>query len=225
MKSGVIFDLDGTLVDSLPGIAASLNRTLTAHGLPGQSHANVRRFIGDGLRTLIRRAAPVGSTQEQLDSMLRYYMPDYAATWRDGTQLFPGIAAALAELSREGTPLAILSNKTHDFTVEMVRELLPSAHFTAVLGLREGMPPKPDPRGALEIAARLDLPPSSCFFVGDSTMDIEVAANAEMNALAVTWGYHDRTLLEAAGATTFVETVSDLVPALRDLHENQSTAR
>lgn len=214
MNSGVIFDLDGTLVDSLPGIAASLNRTLAQHGFPGHPDLTVRTFIGDGLRTLIQRAAPAGSSPALIDSLLATYIPDYSATWREGTRLFPGIENALSELTATGTPLAILSNKVHKFTVEIVRELLPEIPFACVLGLRDGMAPKPDPAGAREIADRLGLPTASCLLIGDSTMDLEVAAHAGMRCLAVTWGYHDRSQLHAAGAKHWIETPAELVPTI-----------
>lgn len=209
VKPSLIFDLDGTLVDSLPGIAASLNRTLDAHGLPGHSNAMVRSFVGDGLATLIQRAA--GSHDPALlDSLIRCYRADYDASWSAGTRPYPGIVHLLGELARDGHKLAVLSNKTHEFTVNMVRAIFPSVHFSKVLGLREGMRPKPAPGGALELLAALGDPPSQCLLIGDSVMDIDTAANAGMKCIAVTWGYHDRPHLAAANPWKMVETVDAL---------------
>lgn len=110
MPRAYIFDLDGTLVDSLPGIAASLNRTLNLHGLPGHSHANVRSFIGAGAAVLVRRALDTVSRPDLQGSVLKNFSADYALSWPSGTSPYPGIPALLARLRVEGIPLAILSN-------------------------------------------------------------------------------------------------------------------
>lgn len=209
MKPSLVFDLDGTLVDSLPGIAASLNRTLAAHGLPGHSNTMVRTFIGDGLKTLIQRSVS-NRDPELLDSLLRFYKADYEASWTHGSRPYPGIIHLLTELGHDGHKLAVLSNKTHEFTATMVRAIFPSIHFTKVLGLRDGMRPKPAPAGAHEILSSLGDPPTNCFLVGDSVMDIETAANAGMKSIAVTWGYQDRGKLLAAKPTKLVESVEGL---------------
>lgn len=213
MKPCLIFDLDGTLVDSLPGIAASLNRTLSAHGLSGHSDARVRSFIGDGIRNLILRAIPAGSEPALLESLLGLYRKDYALSWQSGSSVYPGVANLLDELQKSGFEMAALSNKTHDFTVEMARTMFPAIRFTAVLGQRDGMPHKPHPAGALQLADMLGASPADCVVIGDSTMDLETAANAGMRAIAVGWGYHDRDRLLAAGATRLIEHPSEL-PAL-----------
>lgn len=213
MKPCLIFDLDGTLVDSLPGIAASLNRTLTAHGLPGHSDARVRSFIGDGIRNLILRAIPKGTEPARFESLLGLYRKDYALSWQSGSTIYPGIANLLQELQKSGFEMAVLSNKTHDFTVEMVRTMFPAVRFTAVLGQRDGIPHKPDPAGAFQLADMLGSSPANCVVIGDSTMDLQTAANAGMRGIAVGWGYHDRARLLAAGATHLIDEPFEL-PAL-----------
>jgi phosphoglycolate phosphatase len=213
VKPCLIFDLDGTLVDSLPGIAASLNRTLTAHGLPGHSDARVRSFVGDGLRNLILRAAPQGADPGLSESLLGLYRKDYALSWKSGSTVYPGVANLLDELQRSGFQMAILSNKVHDFTVDMAGAMFPAIRFAAVLGQRDGIPHKPNPAGALQLADILGCSPGNCVVIGDSTMDLETAANAGMRAIAVTWGYHDRHQLIAAGATCLIDHPSEL-PAL-----------
>jgi phosphoglycolate phosphatase len=213
VKPCLIFDLDGTLVDSLPGIAASLNRTLTAHGLPGHSDDRVRSFIGDGIRNLMLRAIPRGAEPATVESLLGLYRKDYALSWQSGTTVYPGVANLLDELQRSGFEMAVLSNKVHDFTVEMVHAMFPSIRFAAVLGQRDGIPHKPNPAGALQLADILGTSPGNCVVIGDSTMDLETAANAGMRAIAVTWGYHDRDRLAAAGATRLIGHPAEL-PAL-----------
>lgn len=211
--SCLLFDLDGTLVDSLPGIANSLNRTLDAHGMPGLSHEHVRSIIGKGLPHLIRNAAPAGTDAAAIDSLLALYRRDYSLTWRDGSQLYDGVAAMLDQLQRRHLPLAVLTNKTHEFAVEMVAELFPSVPFQPVVGIRDGTPHKPDPSAALYIAGILGVDPSSCALVGDSTMDLETACNAGMAGIGACWGYHDRPRLAAAGATRLIAHPAEL-PAL-----------
>lgn len=208
----LIFDLDGTLIESLPGIAASLNRALISHGLPGQSLANVRSFIGDGAVKLVQRALATVSRVDLTESMLRNFAADYAVSWPRGTSVYPGMHELLAELEKRSIPLTVLSNKPHAFTVEIVEKLFPHIHFSAVLGNSENLPHKPDPTGALEIAASLDIVPEDCVIIGDSTMDLDTAKNACMKSIAVTWGYHDRDRL--TGADIIVDTMEQLAEAL-----------
>ncbi len=214
MKPCLIFDLDGTLVDSLPGIAASLNRSLSAHGLPEHPDAAVRGFVGDGLRTLVRRAAPAGTAAAGIDSLVGLFKADYDLTWQDGTVAYPGIHGLLHELVRSGFELAVLSNKTHEFTVEIARVLFPEIHFSVVLGQRDGIPHKPDPAGALQIARTLGAAPENCVVIGDSITDLETAANAGMRAIGVAWGYHDRARLLAAVAEAIIDHPSELPAVL-----------
>jgi phosphoglycolate phosphatase len=210
VKSPLIFDLDGTLVDSLPGIAASLNRSLTAHGLPGHSDAAIRSFVGNGMLTLIRRAAPTAADPDLLASLARFFKADYEISWPQGTSAYPGISNVLGDFQSSGHPLAVLSNKPHDFTVEMVSRVFPGVCFTMVLGQREAMPHKPDPSGALLIANAFGVAPEHCLVIGDSTIDLETATNAGMKAVAVAWGYHDEARLLAAGASCVAATVGEL---------------
>ena len=214
MKPCLIFDLDGTLVDSLPGIAASLNRSLAAYQQPVHPEAAVRGFVGDGLRMLVERAAPTVTEPAHIDMLIAYFKKDYELNWQLGTKAYPGIIHMLDELQKSGFPLAVLSNKTHDFTVAMVRGLFPGIHFAKVLGLREGIPHKPHPAGAFQIATALGTDARNCVMIGDSTIDMETAVNADMKAVAVTWGYHDRPKLTAAGARKFIDHPSELARIL-----------
>jgi phosphoglycolate phosphatase len=214
VKPCLIFDLDGTLVDSLPGIAATLNRTLSAHGLPEHQDNIVRGFIGNGLRNLIVRAAPQETDSSLIETMLGVYQQDYQLSWASGTHVYPGIHSMLAHLLAAGFSMSILSNKVHAFTVEMIRVIFPTVPFAAVLGQREGIPHKPHPAGALQISNMISAAPENCVIIGDSTMDIETAINAGMRSIAVSWGYHDRAPLLAAGAGKIIDSPSELPPLL-----------
>jgi phosphoglycolate phosphatase len=212
MRPGLIFDLDGTLVDSLPGIAASLNRALGQLGLPTHGSAEVRSFIGNGSLELARKAVPAGSQDELAHRVEAAFKTDYAATWPEGTAPYAGIPDCLTALAAAGFPLAVLSNKPHDFTVEIVERLFPGVPFAPVFGQRPEIPRKPDPEAALQIARHWEMAPQHCRFVGDSTVDLATAAAAGIPAVAVTWGYHDAAELRAAGSACLVENPRDLPP-------------
>ena len=210
MHACLIFDLDGTLVDSLPAIAASLNRTLAQHHMPGHPESVVRSFIGNGLRNLLEQAAPRDTPPGVIDELLETYRADYDATWPSGTVVYPGIHDLLVSLRDQGTTLAVLSNKVDAFTRTMTAVLFPEIPFGCVLGQRDGVPHKPDPSGALEIKRALGASAEKCTIVGDSTVDLETARNAGMRFIGVSWGYHGRARLEEAGAGTVVDHASQI---------------
>jgi len=210
VKQALIFDLDGTLVDSLRGIAASLNHALAKSGLPGHPLSAVRGFIGNGSRILIKRAAPINANDALLHTVEQAFKSDYDLTWQQGTTVYDGIAELLESLQIADHPLAVLSNKPHPFTETIVANLFPTIRFASALGQRAGIPHKPDPAGALEIANRLQLRPEDCIIIGDSTMDLETARNAGMQAIAVTWGFHDRDRLVEAGALVIADDPASL---------------
>jgi phosphoglycolate phosphatase len=195
VKHGLIFDLDGTLVDSLEGIAASLNHALAASGSPTHSLSAVRGFIGNGARVLVERAAPAGAEESLIESLEKEFKDHYELHWPAGTTPYDGVLPLLETLRNRGYPLAVLSNKPHPFTTEMVSRLFPTIQFSAVLGQRAGIAHKPDPAGAIEISRNFGLDPRDCVVIGDSTMDIETAHNAGMDSIAVTWGFHERERL------------------------------
>lgn len=210
MSNGLIFDLDGTLVDSLPGIATSLNLALTDHGKPVHSTTAVRSFIGNGARELVIRALGGGVSALEIEAVEDSFKVHYAGNWQSGTLVFPGVPGLLKRFAAAGYRLAVLSNKPHDFTVEIVRYFFPDIAFHAVFGQRPEVPRKPDPAGALEIAVAFELPPAACVMIGDSTMDLETGARAGMHTVAVTWGYHDAGHLMAARPDVLADSLEDL---------------
>lgn len=216
MKQGLLFDLDGTLVDSLPGIAASLNHALSGMGFPTHDRSAVRGFIGNGSWILAKRAAPAGSPDEVVNAIELAFKEHYSVRWQEGTVPFAGVSEMLGLLREHGHPLAVLSNKPHPFTAEIVASLFPGIAFDAVVGQRPGIPHKPDPSGALEIVRIFGLPPEDCVLIGDSTIDLETARNADIRSIAVTWGYHDRGPLLAGGPEMVVDDVSSLIAAVSD---------
>ncbi len=210
MNHGLIFDLDGTLVNSLAGIATSLNQALANAGLQQHPLKAVRGFIGDGARILAERAVPAGSDEALISAVEQGFKDAYDASWPDGTVVYDEISELLETFQARGYPLAVLSNKPHPFTQTMVAHLFPEIHFTLVLGQRPGIFHKPDPAGALENAASFGLAAGDCTIIGDSTPDIETARNAGMRSVAVMWGFYDRDRLLAAGPDQTVETPAEL---------------
>ncbi|MDB6077842.1 MAG: Phosphoglycolate phosphatase [Akkermansiaceae bacterium] len=210
MTRGLIFDLDGTLVDSLPGITASLNHGLKSQGYPGHVDADVRRFIGDGTLELSRRSLPPGVPLDRAVDVEADFKVHYDTHWPEGTKPYAGVTECVVALAAAGYRLAVLSNKTHAFTVEIVEKLFPGVPFTPVYGQRVGVARKPDPEGALLIAKEWGLDPRDCSFIGDSTVDCETGTRAGMRFIGVTWGYNDRELLAAKGATLLVDSVAEL---------------
>jgi phosphoglycolate phosphatase len=209
---GVIFDLDGTLVDSLRDIADAMDHVLEQLELPKPSFVEYERFIGDGARLLVRRA--LGGRADLEEAALAAFRERYSARLTVHTRPFPGIAPLLGELSRRNVPSAVLSNKPHPATVKMVRELFPTHSFVAVLGHRANTPTKPDPSSALELARSLSIAPSNVLFVGDTAVDVQTARAAGMVPIGVAWGMRTVEELRDAGAAHVLDSPNDLVSLL-----------
>ncbi len=207
----VIFDLDGTLIHSLPGLAASLNRVLQEAGLPIHPEQAVRSFIGNGIYKLVERAVPTGYPTEDTQHLVPLMSADYAATWKEGTSPYPGVAEALETLARRNISTAVLSNKPDIFCRQMTDHLFPGIPFSVVLGQRDGTPTKPDPTGAFATADALGTPPREIAFLGDSTIDLATARNAGMIAIAATWGYHDLAALESERPAHLIHHIRELL--------------
>lgn len=213
--SAIIFDLDGTLLNSICDIAACGNDALAAIGFPPLSVELYRAYVGDGVRNLAKKVLPDGHRDDEtVRTFLGLYGELYGRRWNETTAPYPGVMRMLAELSERRVPLAVLSNKRDEFMKACVSELLPGIRFTEVRGESESTPTKPDPRGALAVAATLGVEPAGCLFVGDSEIDAETARRAGMPFVAVEWGYRSRAQLEQAGAQHFVREPSELLAML-----------
>jgi len=207
-----IFDLDGTLIDSLADIAEAVNRMLDEHGYPRAPLSAFPRYIGDGVRTLVTRALPADVlSKEDIEARVADYQRHYADTWHDETRPYAGMLETLQELNSRGLKLAVLSNKPDQFTKLCCSHFFPGVPFAPVLGARAGVPRKPDPHSALEICRELHARPQDCAFVGDSGIDMATAVNAGMLPVGVRWGFRGEAELREQGARELVSHPDDLV--------------
>ena len=217
VKKAVIFDLDGTLLDTLQDLADSGNAVLAARGFPIHPIDDYRTFIGNGMLNLVRDIFPAGyrpAEGDETEEMLLEYRAAYARNWQNTTVPFPGIAELLDELTAAGVPIGVLSNKAHDFTEKCVEAFLPGWKWDVVLGARDGIERKPYPTGAFEAAEILGIAPADCYFIGDSDVDIMTALNAGMVPVGVSWGFRPVTELLEAGAETILGIPADLLDLL-----------
>jgi len=219
----VLFDLDGTLLDTLEDIGRSANEVLEGLKLPGHPMDAYRRFIGDGVANLFRRAIVEGSARDgdEIDPGLiarcvEGFRESYGRGWNVATRPYPGIPELLDVLSARTLGLAVLSNKPDAFTRQCVDAYLARWPFSVVFGEREGVPRKPDPAGALEVADRLGVPPEAVLYVGDSSVDMETACRAGMLPVGVAWGFRSPEELRAHGALHIIETPLELLGLLAE---------
>jgi len=198
----VIFDLDGTLADSLRDLGEAMNRALAGFGLPTHPIDAYRQFVGEGVDVMVRRAAPNATVgyQQIADS----YRAHYGTLDHQWTRPYPGIADLLDELTKRGVKLAVLSNKRDDFTRDLVTKQFGRWRFADVRGEREGVPRKPDPTAAFELALALNVLPANIVFVGDTGIDMMTGRNAGMTPVGCLWGFRGREELLAAGAKRLI---------------------
>lgn len=195
----VIFDLDGTLLNTVLDIAVAMNTVLKRARLPEHTPDTYKYFMGHGLRRLVAEALPEQSLGE-LDKYLAEMMTEYTKCWNNSTNLYPDIAKLLDMLVAKDIKLAILSNKADEFMPEIVATMFKHWQFAAAFGARDGVLPKPDPVAALEIADMLAIKPEEFLFIGDSEIDILTAVNAGMVPIGVSWGFRPESMLKASGA-------------------------
>lgn len=211
---GVIFDLDGTLLDTIEDLTDSINAALQDLGHPTHSPEAVMQMVGNGFRNLLIRALPPShQSPQEIDDAVTRFANHYALLYANKTEPYPGILSLVADLTDRGIPMGINSNKRHDYTCVLVEKWFPSIAFAGVYGEMEkqGIPKKPDPTAALAIASAMQLSPEDVLFVGDSRPDIETGHNAGMDCAAVTWGFRTAADLEANGADYLIETAEELL--------------
>ena len=209
----IIFDLDGTLADTLRDIAEAGNRAFASAGLAPRTLAEFRGGVGSGVEVLLQRLSGVDDC-ERVAEMERVFRAYYHEHCLDYTRLYPGVTEFLDAIGVAGLPMCVLSNKPHEYTVKTVEALCGEGRFVEVRGEGNGFARKPDAAGALHLAVRMDRAPGECVLIGDSDVDMQTARNAGMQAVGVTWGFRDREVIEAAGAHAVIDHASELLPLI-----------
>lgn len=201
MALAVIFDLDGTLLDTLDDLADSANEALVGCGYAPHPVEAYRLFVGEGMAVLMERILPAESrSPEEVARLLAVYREAYGRRWRAKSRPYAGIEPLLRDLAERGLPLAVLSNKPQANTELCMGHFLGEHRFARIFGQREEVPRKPDPAGALEIAVGLGLDPGEILFVGDTATDMETARAAGMVPVGVLWGFRGEEELRRHGA-------------------------
>jgi phosphoglycolate phosphatase len=211
----VLFDLDGTLINSLHDIADSMNRVLIRKGYQTHDYDAYRYFIGRGLYNLVSRTLPEAEkTEQNIKNLYQELLRDYEVNLLQKTVLYKGIPDLLDALTAKGIRLTILSNKADNFTKKIAAELLKNWPFEMVLGSGENIPRKPDPTGARLICDGLGLEPAEFLYIGDTSTDMQTANAAGMYPVGVTWGFRTRDELLENGAKTIIDTPMELTQLL-----------
>ena len=211
----VIFDLDGTLLNTIGDLAVACNAVLAVRGLPQHSYEEYCHFVGNGIMRLVERALPEPLRTPENVALVRADFVKYYTEHIDTyTKPYEGIPELVAELARRGVGMAVASNKFQAGTEKLIRLFFPSVAFAAVFGQRPGVPLKPDPAVVEEILALTGAAKERVLYVGDSGVDMETAAAAGVRSAGVTWGFRDRAELETAGARHIVDNPSELLGLL-----------
>ncbi|GHE47211.1 HAD family hydrolase [Sphingobacterium griseoflavum] len=202
----IIFDLDGTLIDSLLDLSISCNRALQMNQFPTHDTAAYKYFVGNGVRTLIERALPEElRDRATIEKVKEDFMIHYGRHAQDNTKAYPGIHKLLHTLKEENYLLSVASNKYHEATVALVAHYFPEIKFDLVLGHRVGKPAKPDPDIVHDTLRMLDVDRKDCFYLGDSSVDMLTATRAGVTAVGVTWGFRTEEELRANGADLIIQ--------------------
>ena len=207
----LIFDLDGTLLDTLDDLADATNAMLHSNGFPTHPVDSYNHFVGDGIANLVRRALPATPQAPSLERCLRMLQEEYGRRWHCKTMPYPGIDELLVALTDRELRLAVLSNKPHEFTDLVIEHFFSPSPFSVVLGATDDRPRKPDPAGVSVILDRLDVAPGRTMLVGDTKTDMITAKEAGIWAVGVLWGFRDEQELRAHGADAVIDRPGDLL--------------
>lgn len=212
MKKLVIFDLDGTLLNTIADLAAATNYALQACGYPTHDTDAYRFFVGNGINKLFERALPEGSrSKENVMKIRSLFVPYYNEHNADLSRPYPGIENLLETLQKKGYMLAVASNKYHEATQKLIKQYFPRINFLAILGQRENIPAKPDSQVVYEIMEKAGVERNEVVYIGDSSVDMQTGANAGVTTIGVCWGFRPRTELEAYNPSLIAEQAEDIL--------------
>jgi phosphoglycolate phosphatase len=211
----LLFDLDGTLLDTLEDLGNAVNRVLAKRGFPTHNLDAYRYFVGDGETMLFIRSLPEENRNDDtLRACLEAFRADYGRSWNVKTRAYDGVPEMLDALTAHGLKMAVLSNKHDDFTKQCVTELLPHWTFDVVLGQRDGVPPKPYPTSALHVAQRMNLVPGDFLYLGDSAVDMKTAVASGMFPVGALWGFRSAKELKEGGARILIKRPLEILNVL-----------
>jgi phosphoglycolate phosphatase len=207
--TAALFDMDGTVLDTLEDLHLALDHALKSQGLPTRSLEECRRFVGNGIANLVRRGVPEGTDETTTQAAFEEFNRWYKVHCADHTHPYPGIVELLRDLSEAGVPTAVVSNKSDYAVQELASQYFPGLLATS-MGVHEGCPKKPDPTMCQAVMGAMGANPISTCYIGDSEVDVATAANAGLPGIICLWGFRTREELGSTGATTFVEDVDGL---------------
>ena len=211
----VLFDLDGTLLDTLADLADSMNAALTQMHLPTHPQVAYKEFVGDGMPMLARRVLPERERSEaRIAEAIAAMTREYDRRWNRSSWPYDGVGELLDAIDGYGLAKGVLSNKPHAFVLQCVAQMLGEWHFDFVQGVAEDCPSKPNPQGALAIAERLGVRPERVCYVGDSNIDMRTATAAGMYAVGACWGFRSAEELRDSGAQELITRPMELMPIL-----------
>lgn len=209
----VIFDLDGTLLNTLDDLMDSVNYSLKKYGMPERSYEEIRHFVGNGVQKLIERAVPEGAESDVIERTFAAFEKHYMLHCNDKTHVYPGIMQLLAELKKRDIKQAIVSNKLQS-GVQSLYELYFKEYVQTAIGAKDGIRKKPAPDTVLEALRQLNVPKERAVYVGDSEVDIATAANVGMDCITVTWGFRNRQELAEAKAAIYADYPEEILKLL-----------
>ena len=212
MKKLVIFDLDGTLLDTIADLAAAANYALQQLGYPTHPVDTIRTYVGNGINKLLERSLPEAErNEENVVRMRSHFVPYYDKHNADLSRPYPGIVALLEELQHRGVMIAVASNKYQAATAELVKHYFPTIDFIEVLGQREGIAVKPDPTIVFDILKKAEVQPEEVLYVGDSGVDMQTAINSGVDAVGVAWGFRPKAELESFCPKGIIDKAEELL--------------
>ena len=214
MKHFIVFDLDGTLLNTLPDIATAMNRVLFRFGMPQHAIESYKQFTGNGAKVLTQRA--LAGQEEMVDHVYPAYLNEYARNSRVKTEPYEGIVDALKALHEKGIALIVYSNKDNPEAQDVIRHYFPDIPFAAVVGSLPDVPLKPDPTALRDLLSELELDPADGLYVGDTVMDMQCANAVGNYAVGALWGFQSKEELEEANPAVLIEAVPDLMRVVKE---------
>lgn len=210
-NKAIIFDLDGTLIDSLEDIAVCMNQVLEELNIPSHKIEDYKYFVGGGISILVDNALDKNTDEETKELVTNRFKVVYDQKLHEKTKPYKGIYELLDELVKLDFKIGILSNKPHEFTIEYAKNLFSKYNMQEIHGQKKEIPKKPDPIAAINIAKSFNTPCEEVYFVGDTMVDMQTAVNAKMIGIGVLWGFRDEDELTSNGATFVVEHPLDIL--------------